>query len=141
MLSRFSITTTFAYQNTIYFLRFQTIYYLFLILFYCFCIMFLCFFLSIYFFWLFLSFISFSKNNLYYFAQQKRAAVFLYFGRMRGIMEKEKILEVKDLKVSFQTFQGSVQAVRGVSWHLVECKSDRCNHTEYTIEHNHEYHD
>ena len=26
-------------------------------------------------------------------------------------MEKEKILEVKDLKVSFQTFQGSVQAV------------------------------
>ena len=33
-------------------------------------------------------------------------------------MEKEKILEVKDLKVSFQTFQGSVQAVRGVSWHL-----------------------
>ena len=31
---------------------------------------------------------------------------------------KEKILEVKDLKVSFQTFQGSVQAVRGVSWHL-----------------------
>ena len=37
---------------------------------------------------------------------------------MRGIMEKEKILEVKDLKVSFQTFQGSVQAVRGVSWHL-----------------------
>ena len=50
MLSRFSITTTFAYQNTIYFLRFQTIYYLFLILFYYFCIMFLCFFLSIYFF-------------------------------------------------------------------------------------------
>lgn len=72
MLSRFSITTTFAYQNTIYFLRFQTIYYFFLILFYYFCIMFLCFFLSIYFFWLFLSFISFSKNNLYYFAQQKR---------------------------------------------------------------------
>ena len=34
MLSRFSIATTFAYQNTIYFLRFQTIYYLFLILFY-----------------------------------------------------------------------------------------------------------
>ena len=50
MLSRFSITTTFAYQNTIYFLRFQTIYYFFLILFYYFCIMFLCFFLSIYFF-------------------------------------------------------------------------------------------
>ncbi len=71
MLSRFSTTTTFAYQNTIYFLRFQTIYYLFLILFYCFCIMFLCFFLSIYFFWLFLSCISFLKNNLYYFAQQK----------------------------------------------------------------------
>ena len=74
MLSRFSITTTFAYQNTIYFLRFQTIYYLFLILFYCFCIMFLCFFLSIYFFWLFLSFISFSKNNLYYFAQRKKGS-------------------------------------------------------------------
>ena len=72
MLSRFSIATTFAYQNTIYFLRFQTIYYLFLILFYYFCIMFLRFFLSIYFFWLFLSFISFSKNNLYYFAQQKK---------------------------------------------------------------------
>ena len=26
----------------------------------------------LYFFWLFLSFISFSKNNLYYFAQQKK---------------------------------------------------------------------
>lgn len=74
MLSRFSITTTFAYQNTIYFLGFQTIYYLFLILFYDFCIMFLCFFLSIYFFWLFLSCISFSKNILYYFAQQKKGS-------------------------------------------------------------------
>ena len=72
MLSRFSTTTTFAYQNTIYFLRFQTIYYLFLILFYCFCIMFLCFFLSIYFFWLFLSCISFSKNNLYILHSKKR---------------------------------------------------------------------
>lgn len=50
MLSRFSIAATFAYQNTICFLRFQTVYYLFLILFYYFCIMFLCFFLSIYFF-------------------------------------------------------------------------------------------
>ena len=50
MLSRFSIATTFAYQNTICFLRFQTVYYLFLILFYYYCIMFLCFFLSIYFF-------------------------------------------------------------------------------------------
>ena len=50
MLSRFSIATTFAYQNTICFLRFQTVYYLFLILFYYFYIMFLCFFLSIYFF-------------------------------------------------------------------------------------------
>lgn len=33
-------------------------------------------------------------------------------------MEKQTILEVKDLKVSFDTFQGSVQAVRGVSWYL-----------------------
>lgn len=31
---------------------------------------------------------------------------------------KEKILEVKDLRVSFPTFQGEVQAVRGVSWYL-----------------------
>ena len=38
-------------------------------------------------------------------------------------MEKEKILEVKDLKVSFQTFQGSVQAVRGVSWNLKKNKT------------------
>lgn len=30
----------------------------------------------------------------------------------------EKILEVKNLVVSFDTFQGCVQAVRGVSWHL-----------------------
>lgn len=33
-------------------------------------------------------------------------------------MESSKLLEVKDLVVSFDTFQGSVQAVRGVSWHL-----------------------
>ena len=30
----------------------------------------------------------------------------------------EKILEVKDLVVTFDLYQGSVQAVRGVSWHL-----------------------
>ena len=30
----------------------------------------------------------------------------------------EKILEVKDLRVTFDMYQGSVQAVRGVSWHL-----------------------
>jgi oligopeptide transport system ATP-binding protein len=30
----------------------------------------------------------------------------------------EKLLEVKDLKVSFQTFFGEVEAVRGVSFHV-----------------------
>lgn len=29
-----------------------------------------------------------------------------------------KILEVKELEVAFDTYQGTVQAVRGVSWHL-----------------------
>jgi len=33
-------------------------------------------------------------------------------------MEREKILEVKDLYVSFDTYAGEVQAVRGVSFHL-----------------------
>jgi len=33
-------------------------------------------------------------------------------------MEKEKILEVKDLHVSFDTYAGEVKAVRGVSFHL-----------------------
>lgn len=33
-------------------------------------------------------------------------------------MEKEKLLEVKDLHVSFDTYAGEVQAVRGVSFHL-----------------------
>ncbi|NLM43528.1 MAG: ABC transporter ATP-binding protein [Clostridiales bacterium] len=33
-------------------------------------------------------------------------------------MEKEKILEVKDLYVSFDTYAGEVKAVRGVSFHL-----------------------
>ena len=32
----------------------------------------------------------------------------------------EKILEVKDLEVSFKTFGGDVQAVRGVTWDLLE---------------------
>lgn len=32
----------------------------------------------------------------------------------------EKILEVKDLEVSFKTFSGDVQAVRGVTWDLLE---------------------
>ncbi|MDO5422550.1 MAG: ABC transporter ATP-binding protein [Eubacteriales bacterium] len=35
-------------------------------------------------------------------------------------MEKNKILEVKDLKVTFHTYAGNVQAVRGVSWYLNE---------------------
>lgn len=33
-------------------------------------------------------------------------------------MENEKILEIKDLAVSFDTYAGEVQAVRGVSWYL-----------------------
>lgn len=32
----------------------------------------------------------------------------------------EKVLEVKDLEVSFKTFNGDVQAVRGVSWDLLK---------------------
>lgn len=32
--------------------------------------------------------------------------------------QNEKILEIKDLAVSFDTFAGEVQAVRGVSWYL-----------------------
>lgn len=35
-------------------------------------------------------------------------------------MEKNKVLEVKGLHVTFHTFQGDVQAVRGVTWHLNE---------------------
>ncbi len=35
-------------------------------------------------------------------------------------MENRKLLEVKDLVVHFDTFQGAVQAVRGVSWYLKE---------------------
>ncbi|MCU6396815.1 ATP-binding cassette domain-containing protein, partial [Enterobacter quasiroggenkampii] len=30
----------------------------------------------------------------------------------------EKILDVKDLRVSFHTYAGEVQAVRGISFHL-----------------------
>lgn len=33
-------------------------------------------------------------------------------------MEKKKVLEVKNLKVSFDTYAGEVQAVRGVSFHV-----------------------
>lgn len=33
-------------------------------------------------------------------------------------MEREKILEVKDLHISFDTYAGEVKAVRGVSFHL-----------------------
>ncbi|TCZ75549.1 ABC transporter ATP-binding protein [Paenibacillus albiflavus] len=33
-------------------------------------------------------------------------------------MSKQRLLEVKDLKVSFHTYAGEVQAVRGVSFHL-----------------------
>jgi len=33
-------------------------------------------------------------------------------------MSQDKLLEVKNLKVSFRTYAGTVQAVRGVSWHL-----------------------
>lgn len=35
-------------------------------------------------------------------------------------MEKEKILEVKDLHISFKTFEGKLNAVRGVNFHLKE---------------------
>jgi oligopeptide transport system ATP-binding protein len=35
-------------------------------------------------------------------------------------MEKKKILEVRDLHVTFHTHNGDVQAVRGVSWYLKE---------------------
>lgn len=35
-------------------------------------------------------------------------------------MEKKRILEVKDLRVTFHTYAGDVQAVRGVSWYLNE---------------------
>lgn len=35
-------------------------------------------------------------------------------------MEKNKVLQVKDLKVNFKTYSGDVQAVRGVSWDLYE---------------------
>lgn len=38
-------------------------------------------------------------------------------------MEREKILEVKDLHVSFDTYAGEVQAVRGVSFHLSKAES------------------
>ena len=34
----------------------------------------------------------------------------------------EKILEVKDLQVSFQTYAGDVQAVRGVNFDLIKEK-------------------
>ncbi len=37
---------------------------------------------------------------------------------MRLIMEKEKILSVENLEVSFDTYAGEVHAVRGVTWHL-----------------------
>ena len=33
-------------------------------------------------------------------------------------MSSERVLEVKDLTVSFDTYAGTVQAVRGVSWYL-----------------------
>ena len=35
-------------------------------------------------------------------------------------MEKKKILEIKDLHVTFRTHAGNVQAVRGVDWYLNE---------------------
>ena len=34
------------------------------------------------------------------------------------LMNNEHLLQVKDLAVSFHTYAGEVQAVRGVSWHL-----------------------
>jgi oligopeptide transport system ATP-binding protein len=33
-------------------------------------------------------------------------------------MDNEKLLEVKNLQVSFDTYSGTVQAVRGVNWYL-----------------------
>lgn len=33
-------------------------------------------------------------------------------------MPNDRLLEIKDLKVSFRTYAGTVQAVRNVSWHL-----------------------
>ena len=33
-------------------------------------------------------------------------------------MERERILEVKDLAISFKTYGGEVQAIRGVNFHL-----------------------
>lgn len=38
-------------------------------------------------------------------------------------MEKKPILEVKDLKISFQTKAGSLQAIRGVSFNLEKGKT------------------
>jgi len=35
-------------------------------------------------------------------------------------MDKNKIIQVKDLEISFTTFGGDVKAVRGVSWDLYE---------------------
>ena len=39
----------------------------------------------------------------------------------------EKILEVKDLRVSFHTYAGEVQAVRGISFYLKKGRNFSCS--------------
>ena len=45
--------------------------------------------------------------------------------------EKEKVLEVKDLTVSFQTYAGKVQAVRKSSFDAGDCRRVRFGEISY----------